>query len=522
MNEPAAFAACRPFYYLICSAELVYLIIALLNVFILGQSMLYIISFFDTVEIPYIATPQLQIGQTPIPTPIPRPYGDDDAKKLKQIKKNFRTIYFEYLKKAELHDYLLGDFPYQSDFYNLSLTLLESLPTLAIMGFTKEINRRIKKLNFSQIYMPKTFSRSDFVGQVISPLISLYDLTSATESTSLLSKIFKTFSYLPKNFDVSDKMVADFQGISAFSDDPYLESHLIGSIQLEYLGFHKFFRDHQIYDCMLSPFITFFGGKTKGLICDLALIKDKKLFEDSFSLSQYGRSYLDYFIKTDIITNHSSPQLNARFGHYYDEMKNLSLIHDGFFLRMRNGTIIDEVLMDEAFIPAAEMLHSEKNRKRADEILNSYLSIRKTNKFGLFPRSVSVKNGMKILDGTVVFPTRLFESLFILYRKTHDKKYRDIAWDIHTNYTKQFYTATGFTNLKLSEDGNNIMKEGGVVDPKILGAYYTYLYLLFSDSTELPLEDWTFTWNGHPLRNVRSIRYFDFRLTPRDDFFFLR
>lgn len=521
MNEPKAFVDQRPWYYMLFGVELVYLIVGICNVYIIAHSMLYIISYFDRVDIPYITAAPMPQGPTPAPTPIPKPVGDEDKTKLKQIKKDFQKLYFEYLTKAENHDFLTTNPPYYSDYFNSSVTLLELLPTLYIMEFKKDLNRKLKKLDFTQMKFPSSFSRSDFVSQILSPLLSLYDMSHFTDVTTHLSNIFKFFTYATNSNAVADRMVTDFQGIAIHSDDPIMEAHMVGSTQLEYLAFHKFFKDQKIYDIMLGPFVTFFEGQTSGFIADTANAQNQTVFEGSYSISKNGRSYLDYFLKLHLMTNESSRNLFTRFNNYYQEAEKLKLVYNNFFLRMKDTKVLDEVLIDEAFLPGMEILSNLDNRKRADDILNAYLSIRNTNKFGLFPQKVSVQNGMKILDGKVVFPIRLMESLYIMYKKTHDNKYREIAWEIHTNYIKNIYSSKGFQNLEISLDGKELKQIDGPVDPKICGGYFTYLYLLFSDSSIFPIRDWTFTWNGHPLRNVKKIRGFDARLARIDNFFFL-
>ncbi|XP_018493169.1 mannosyl-oligosaccharide 1,2-alpha-mannosidase MNS2 isoform X2 [Raphanus sativus] len=90
------------------------------------------------------------------------------------------------------------------------------------------------------------------------------------------------------------------------------------------------------------------------------------------------------------------------------------------------------------------------------------------------------------------------ESLFYLWRLTGNKTYQDWGWNIFEAFEKNSRIETGYVGLK---DVNT-----GVKDNKMqsffLAETLKYLYLLFSPTTVIPLDEWAFNTEAHPLKIV--------------------
>nr|XP_029711380.1 mannosyl-oligosaccharide alpha-1,2-mannosidase IA-like isoform X1 [Aedes albopictus]XP_029711381.1 mannosyl-oligosaccharide alpha-1,2-mannosidase IA-like isoform X1 [Aedes albopictus] len=90
-----------------------------------------------------------------------------------------------------------------------------------------------------------------------------------------------------------------------------------------------------------------------------------------------------------------------------------------------------------------------------------------------------------------------FESYFVMWRLTHDQKYRDWAWDAVQALEKHSRTPNGFSGLKnvyLTDP-----QKDDVQQSFFLAETLKYLYLIFSDDSLLRLEDWVFNTEAHPL-----------------------
>ncbi|KAD7117845.1 hypothetical protein R6Q59_005132 [Mikania micrantha] len=90
------------------------------------------------------------------------------------------------------------------------------------------------------------------------------------------------------------------------------------------------------------------------------------------------------------------------------------------------------------------------------------------------------------------------ESLFILYRITENPKYREWGWSIFEAFEK--YT-------KVDSGGYTSLDDVTVLPPRrrdkmetfFLGETLKYLYLLFSDSNVIPLTEFVFNTEAHPI-----------------------
>ena len=96
------------------------------------------------------------------------------------------------------------------------------------------------------------------------------------------------------------------------------------------------------------------------------------------------------------------------------------------------------------------------------------------------------------------------ETLFYLYRITNDNKYRDWGWAIFQNFEKFTKLKEGYTSI------NNVKSTGNPgyrnkMESFFLGETLKYFYLLFSDDPKLlPLDEWVFNTEAHPLPIVTS------------------
>lgn len=90
------------------------------------------------------------------------------------------------------------------------------------------------------------------------------------------------------------------------------------------------------------------------------------------------------------------------------------------------------------------------------------------------------------------------ESLFYLYRITGDSKYREWGWQIFEAFEK--YT-------KIDSGGYTSLDDVTVIPPRrrdkmetfFLGETLKYIYLLFGNSTTIPLDEYVFNTEAHPI-----------------------
>ncbi|KAH8241362.1 hypothetical protein KR032_011057 [Drosophila birchii] len=90
-----------------------------------------------------------------------------------------------------------------------------------------------------------------------------------------------------------------------------------------------------------------------------------------------------------------------------------------------------------------------------------------------------------------------FESYFVLWRLTHDQKYRDWGWEGVLALEKHCRTDNGYSGLR--NVYHHQPKKDDVQQSFFLAETLKYLYLLFSDDSVLPLDKWVFNTEAHPL-----------------------
>ncbi|TPX30256.1 hypothetical protein SmJEL517_g06146 [Synchytrium microbalum] len=99
------------------------------------------------------------------------------------------------------------------------------------------------------------------------------------------------------------------------------------------------------------------------------------------------------------------------------------------------------------------------------------------------------------------------ESIFYMWRFTHDPIYREWGWEIAQSINKHCRTDSGFSGLR------NVMASGdhdNRMESFFIAETLKYLYLLFATDDLIPLETYVFTTEAHPL----SIRGFGPRSDP--------
>eukprot|EP00037_Helgoeca_nana_P001424 m.26783 g.26783 ORF g.26783 m.26783 type:complete len:605 (-) comp11841_c0_seq1:100-1914(-) len=92
------------------------------------------------------------------------------------------------------------------------------------------------------------------------------------------------------------------------------------------------------------------------------------------------------------------------------------------------------------------------------------------------------------------------ESYFYLWRYTKDEKYRDWAWAAVKSIEKHCRCGSGYCGLNdVNRDGTSGTNWHSTQESFFLAETLKYLYLTFSPDEKLPLEDWVFNTEAHPL-----------------------
>lgn len=86
-----------------------------------------------------------------------------------------------------------------------------------------------------------------------------------------------------------------------------------------------------------------------------------------------------------------------------------------------------------------------------------------------------------------------------MWRLTKDRKYRDWAWDAVQALDQYCLVPDGEGYSGIDNVDATKPKQDDVQQSFFLAETLKYLYLIFSDDTLLPLDQWVFNTEAHPL-----------------------
>ncbi|KAI9358264.1 glycoside hydrolase [Zopfochytrium polystomum] len=91
------------------------------------------------------------------------------------------------------------------------------------------------------------------------------------------------------------------------------------------------------------------------------------------------------------------------------------------------------------------------------------------------------------------------ESLFYMWRLTKDVKYRRMGWAMAVNMNKHCRDDVAFHGLRDVFNPSNPVNNMDTMETFFLAETLKYLYLLFTDDSVLPLDEYVFNTEAHPL-----------------------
>ncbi|XP_073139333.1 mannosyl-oligosaccharide 1,2-alpha-mannosidase MNS1-like [Henckelia pumila] len=410
-----------------------------------------------------------------------------------------------------------------NSFGGLGATLIDALDTLYIMGLEEQFQKArewvAKSLDFNKNYDASVFETTI---RVVGGLLSSYDLSG--------DKVF-----LDKAKDIADRLLPAWDTPSGI---PYNVINLAhgnphnpgwsggdsiladsGTEQLEFIALSQRTGDikyqQKVENVILELNKTF---PPDGLLPIYINPHRGTRSHSTITFGAMGDSFYEYLLKVWIQGNKT-----AAVKHYREmwetSMKGLLTLvrrttpSSFAYLCEKNGaSLIDK--MDELACFAPGMLalgssgyapdEAKKFLSLAEELAwtcyNFYLStptkLAGENYFFNSGQDMSVGTSWNILRPETV------ESLFYLWRLTGNKTYQEWGWNIFLAFEKNSRIETGYVGLK---DVNTGVKDN-MMQSFFLAETLKYLYLLFSPSSVISLDEWVFNTEAHPIR-----------ITPRND-----
>ncbi|XP_055693255.1 mannosyl-oligosaccharide alpha-1,2-mannosidase IA isoform X2 [Lutzomyia longipalpis] len=253
--------------------------------------------------------------------------------------------------------------------------------------------------------------------------------------------------------------------------------------------------------------------KPKGLYPNYLNPKTGKWGQYHMSLGALGDSFFEYLLKAWIQSGRGDQEARQMFDEamppiiehmvrtspggltYVSDMKFDRLEHKMDHLACFAGGLFglgSQTLSNEWSTRYMDIAHGLTNTCH-----ESY--IRTATKLGpesfRFSEAAEAK-ALKTSEKYYILRPETFESYFIMWRLTHQQKYRDWGWEAVQALEKYCRTPNGYTGIKnvYMEDP----QKDDVQQSFFLAETLKYLYLLFSDDSLLPLDEWVFNTEAHP------------------------
>lgn len=145
----------------------------------------------------------------------------------------------------------------------------------------------------------------------------------------------------------------------------------------------------------------------------------------------------------------------------------------------------------------------ERDLALAEELAASCFATYAAQPTGLGPESVRVDAEADTFaadDPKYILRPETAESMFVLWRATHRPVYREWGGRILAALRRHCRTPAAFSGLVDVRAPGGRAEWNDSMQSFVMSETFKYLYLLFGEDTELPLDEYVFTTEAHPLR----------------------
>ncbi|GLJ43372.1 hypothetical protein SUGI_0900980 [Cryptomeria japonica] len=405
-----------------------------------------------------------------------------------------------------------------NNFGGLGASIIDSLDTLYIMGLDEQFQKAkewvTNSLDFNKDVDASVFETTI---RVVGGLLSAYDLSGdiiflqrARQIGDRLLPAWNTPSGIPYNtinlahgnahnpgWTGGASILADsgteqveFIALSQRTGDPKYQEKVENVIK----KLHAIFPD----DGLLPIYINPHSGNAETY--------------SKITFGAMGDSFYEYLLKVWIQGNKTDAVKPYRemWEKSMEGLKNLirkSKPSSFTYITERSGSaLIDK--MDELACFAPGMLalgayHDESEKglmylSLAKELARTCYNFYNSTQTKLAGENYIFNEGEDMVVGTSwnIMRPETVESLMYLWRITGDETYREWGWDIFQAFEKQSRIDSGYVGLRDVNSG----EKDDMMQSFFLAETLKYFYLLFSPPSVIPLDQWVFNTEAHPLK----------------------
>ncbi|XP_029999418.1 mannosidase, alpha, class 1B, member 1b [Sphaeramia orbicularis] len=449
---------------------------------------------------------------------------ESESKWLEAVQDAFRHAWKGYKDFAWGHDELRPISKSYSEWFGLGLTLIDALDTMWILGLKEEFEEAkawvATELSFNKNVDVNLFESTI---RILGGLLSTYHLTGDTlfldKAKDIGSRLMPAFN-TPSKIPYSDVNIGKGTAHPPrwTSDSTVAE---VTSIQLEFRELSRLTEDPQYQAAVAEVMrqVHKLDGKLDGLVPMFINTNNGQFTHQGiYTLGARADSYYEYLLKQWIQGGKKETQLLEDYLQAIEGVQK-NLVQKSspngltFVGELSHGQFSPKMDHLVCFLPGTLALgahnglpadHMDLAKQLMETCYQMYLQM----ETGLSPEIVhfnmhqgSIRDiDVKLADRHNLLRPETVESLFYLYRFTKDHKYRDWGWEILQNFNKYTKVSSGgYTSVNNVRDPD-YPSPRDKMESFFLGETLKYLYLLFSNDTDLvSLDRYVFNTEAHPL-----------------------
>ncbi len=417
------------------------------------------------------------------------------------------------------------------------VTLFDSLDTMIIMGLEDEYQRALRhvyRVSFDKDYEASFFETAiRYLGGMLGAHALSPDPMLRDKARDLGERLLASFQSTPSGLPQSVVNLRTGHSHNHKWNGAHSILSEVGSIQLEFAYLSQITGDSRFHDAARAVFSLYSKSESPlgGLFPVYMDPRTREFATNHVTMGGLSDSFYEYLLKLYILTGQSDTDVLAMYNKAIQSMREHLVFDAGdgiSFLAEHKGRPIKEMEHLSCFVPgmlalgaslfngttdSASLAPAERelasmsgaHRELAHRILNGCVLSYDRMPSGLAPErfafeeSEPIYNRIQVREGKYILRPETVESVFVMYRVTGDKRYREMGWKIFKAIEKHCRVKCCYSGIKDVSKPDNEIELNNSMQSFFLAETLKYLYLLFSDDGVIPLDKYVFTTEAHPL-----------------------
>jgi len=450
--------------------------------------------------------------------------GNEDRDKMEAVRKEFLHAWKAY------EDYAWGKDVVKpvsrtghDEQYRMGITLLDSLDTLWIMGYKQEFKRATEWVRHSCVLSNQEVSVFETTIRALAGLLAAYHLSKEPvlleKATELALKMEPAFN-TPTGFPKSTVRLSDGHAWCPSWSSNSASFSEVTSLYMEWDYLARLTKNKRLterMDKIIDTMITM--PKIEGLYAQWVSVDTGRFTSGDITLGSRVDSAYEYLEKIWRWSRGSREDVLKEYLARIDDVEThlirkskpsgLTYIQQCQFGKRSCHGQFDHLV---CFAPAMLALgardaknnpKSKRHMELAEELTKTCYEAYDRMPSGLAPEIIKFGRGIDFYvesaDTHNLLRPETVESLFVMWRVTHDQKYRDWGWKIFQAFKK--YTRvepkgySSINNVKVNDP--SLVSWRDHTESFFFAETMKYLYLLFADDSVMHIDEYVFNTEAH-------------------------